>query len=216
MMMQSGWKLSARMPASKPDAAVSIRKSSLSRRWSRSTAWQRGVGPDDQDFMIDLGLEVAQGHSMLLEEPQEMLPRDATILRAGDAISTQAARVEPLAHGPGRDLANLRDLAGCEHLFHFEDSTRPVWCETSEVSSPLRLGTIVGAVTVPARRSVRLRPLRERLSHRERRQSCRTLRPLPRPLIVPQADTPSPIRIRAQFEPSIRASPHVAHVRRVE
>ena len=75
--------------------------------------------------MINLGFEVSQRHAVLLEEPQQMLAGDATILRAGDAISTQAARIEPLAHGPGRDFANLRDLAGCEHFFHVEDSTRP-------------------------------------------------------------------------------------------
>ena len=55
---------------------------------------------------------------MLLEEPQEVLPGDPAILRPRDAISTQAARIEPLAHGPGRDLANLRDLAGCKYLLH--------------------------------------------------------------------------------------------------
>ena len=50
-----------------------------------------GIGPHNQNLMINLGFKVAQGHSMLLEKPQEMLPRDATILRAGDAITTQAA-----------------------------------------------------------------------------------------------------------------------------
>ena len=85
---------------------------------------------------------------MLLEKPQEMLPRYAPILRTGDSVTTQAARVEPLAHGPRCDFADFRDLAGCKNLFHLEDSTRPVWCETTEVSSSLRLGTIVGAVAV--------------------------------------------------------------------
>ena len=75
--------------------------------------------------MIDLGFEIPKGHSMLLEEPKQMLAGDPAILRAGNAISTQAARIEPLAHGPGRDLADLRDLTGCEHFFHVEDSTRP-------------------------------------------------------------------------------------------
>src|SRR4051812_36477668 len=89
--------------------------------------------------MIDLGFQVAERHAVLLEEAQQVLSGDATVLGAGDAISTQAARIEPLADGPGRDFADLRDLTGCEHFFHFEDSTRPVRCETSEVSSPLRL-----------------------------------------------------------------------------
>src|SRR5262249_35707646 len=72
---------------------------------------ERGVGPDDEDLVVDLGLEIPQGHPMLLEEPQEVFPRDPAILGAGDSIATQTARVEPLADGPGRDLADLRDLA---------------------------------------------------------------------------------------------------------
>jgi hypothetical protein len=95
---------------------------------------QGGIGADDQDLMIDLGLQVAQGHPVLLEEPEQVLARDPAVLRARDAISAQAARVEPLAHGPGRDLADLRDLAGGKHFFHIEDSTRVWLCETSEVS----------------------------------------------------------------------------------
>src|SRR5262249_51756006 len=103
---------------------------------------ERSIGTDDQDLMINLGFEVAQGHSMLLEESQEMFPRNATILRAGDSITTQAARIEPLAHGPRCDFADLRDLAGCKDFLHLEDSTRPVRCETTEVSSSLRIGTM--------------------------------------------------------------------------
>src|SRR5262249_30290396 len=103
---------------------------------------QRSIGTDHQDLMINLGLEVAQGHSMLLEEAQEMFPRNATILRAGASLTTQAARLEPLAHGPRCDFADYRDLTGCKDLFHLEDSTRPVRCETTEVSSSLRIGTM--------------------------------------------------------------------------
>jgi len=54
-----------------------------------------------------------------------MLAGNPSILRAGNTISTQAARIEPLAHGPGRDLANLRDLAGCKHLFHYRGLHSP-------------------------------------------------------------------------------------------
>ena len=68
--------------------------------------------------MIDLGLEVAQRHPVLLEEAQQVLAGDAAVLRAGDAIAAQAAGIEPLAHRPGRDLADLRDLAGGEHFLH--------------------------------------------------------------------------------------------------
>ena len=148
MTMQSGWKLSARMPASKPEAAVSIRKSSPSRRCSRSEAEHRGVGADDEDLVIDLGLEVAQRHPVLFEEPEQVLAGDPPVLRAGDPISAQAARVEPLAHGPGRDLADLRDLAGCEHFLHIEDSTP--WNGARPRRFPLPSGrTQVGAAARP-------------------------------------------------------------------
>ena len=88
--------------------------------------------------MVNLGLKVAQRHAVLFEEPEEMLARDPSILRAGNAISSQAARIEPLAHGAGRDLADLRDLTGGEHFFHIEDSTRfnQDWRETSEDGGP--------------------------------------------------------------------------------
>ena len=36
--------------------------------------------------------------------------------RRGGAVAGQAARVEPLAHGPLRNLAQLRDLTGREAL----------------------------------------------------------------------------------------------------
>ena len=88
--------------------------------------------------MVNLGLKVAQWHAVLFEEPKQVLAGDSAILRAGDAISTQAARIEPLADGAGRDLADFRDLTGGEHFFHREDSTRfnGDWRETSEDGGP--------------------------------------------------------------------------------
>src|SRR5262249_10167744 len=88
------------------------------------TAEQRRVGAHDEDLMVNFRFEVAQGHSMLLEEAKQMLAGDAAILRARNSISAQAARVEPLAHGAGRDLAYLRDLPGRNHFFHGGDSPR--------------------------------------------------------------------------------------------
>lgn len=64
---------------------------------------------------------------MLLEEPKQMLARDSTVLRAWNAISTQAARIEPLANGPGRDFANLRDLTGCKHFLHRRGLHSPIF-----------------------------------------------------------------------------------------
>src|SRR5262249_13013399 len=62
--------------------------------------------------------QLAQRHAVLFEEADEMLARDAAVLAAGDAVAAQPARIEPLAHRPGRDLADLRDLAGGKHLLH--------------------------------------------------------------------------------------------------
>ena len=77
-------------------------------------------------------------HPVLFQEPEQMLAGDPSVLRTGDPISTQAARVEPLANGPGRDFANLRDLAGCKDFLHYRGLHSLEWCEASEVSSPLR------------------------------------------------------------------------------
>ena len=69
-----------------------------------------------------------------------MLPRNATIpVSRGCGNHASGFGVKALADGPGWDFADFRNLAGCKDLFHLEDSTRPVWCETTEVSSSLRI-----------------------------------------------------------------------------
>ena len=102
MIMQSGWKLSARIPASKSRRSRLDPEVIALAKVLPEHGLERCIRPDHQDFIVNLGLQIAQGHSMLLEEPQEVLPRNAPILRTGDSITTQAARIKPLADGPGR------------------------------------------------------------------------------------------------------------------
>src|SRR5262249_13602487 len=79
---------------------------------------EQRLGADDQDFVPPFFLELAQRHAVLFEEADEVLARDPAVLAAGDAVAAQAAGIEPLADRPGRDLADLRDLAGGKDLLH--------------------------------------------------------------------------------------------------
>src|SRR5580658_2871252 len=87
------------------------------------------LGPDDEDLVPLFFLEFSQRHPMFLEEPDELLAGNAAVLAAGDAVASETAGIKPLRHRPGRDLADLRDLAGGENLFHGRHSSvfaRPV------------------------------------------------------------------------------------------
>jgi len=55
---------------------------------------------------------------VFLEELDQILPRDAPVLAAGDPVALEAARVEPLAHRPWRDFTDFGDLACRENLHH--------------------------------------------------------------------------------------------------
>ena len=48
---------------------------------------------------------------MLLHEVDELCPRDASVLRTGDAVAFESAAVEPLADRSRGNLADLGDLA---------------------------------------------------------------------------------------------------------
>jgi len=48
---------------------------------------------------------------VFLEELDQILPRNASILGTRDPVSLQAAGVEPLADNPGMYLADLANLA---------------------------------------------------------------------------------------------------------
>ena len=74
--------------------------------------------PMIEDFVQPFFLQLAQGHAVFLEESDEMLAGDAAVLAAGDAVAAEPAGIEPFAHRPRRDLADLRDLAGGKHFFH--------------------------------------------------------------------------------------------------
>ena len=69
---------------------------------------------------------------MLLQKLDEIFSRDTSVLRAGDAISFEAAGVEPLANGSRGHLADLRDLACGEHLHIFGLRYLPIVSESAQ------------------------------------------------------------------------------------
>ena len=80
--------------------------------------------PDDQNLMQPFLFKLAERHAVFFQEPDEVFARDAAVLAAGDAVTPEPARIEPLAHRPRRDLADLRDLAGGENFFHGRHSSK--------------------------------------------------------------------------------------------
>src|SRR5205823_2094533 len=78
------------------------------------------LGADEEHLVPLLFLQLPERHAVLFEEPDELLPGDAAVLAAGDAVPLEPAGVEPLRDGPGGDLTDLGNLAGGEHLFHRE------------------------------------------------------------------------------------------------
>ncbi len=115
-MMQSGWKLSAWMPASKPLAATA----SLNERSSGSSRLRFSISTWSCATISTLAMasssKIAQGHSVLLEEPDQVFPGNSPVLRSGNAVSLQPARIEPLADGARGHLTDLGDLTSCEDL----------------------------------------------------------------------------------------------------
>src|SRR5207248_173765 len=90
------------------------------RRQLAETVVEELLGADEQHLVPLLLLQLAERHPVFLEEADELLPGDAAVLAAGDAVALEAAGVEPLRNRPGRDLTDLGHLSGCEHLFHRE------------------------------------------------------------------------------------------------
>src|SRR5439155_22569865 len=70
----------------------------------------------DQHLGHRLIFEVAQGHTVLFEELNQVLAANAPVLRAGDTVSLQPTGIEPLAHRAGGHFTDLCDLSGCENL----------------------------------------------------------------------------------------------------
>src|SRR5205807_2422129 len=62
--------------------------------------------------------QFAQGHSVFLEEPDEVLARDAAVLGTGNSISAQSARVEPFADCAGGYFTDLSYLSSSKDRFH--------------------------------------------------------------------------------------------------
>ena len=75
---------------------------------------------DDENFVPLFFFEFPERHAVFLEEPDELFAGNAAVLTAGDTVSAEPAAIEPLGHGPGRDLTDLRDLTRREHFFHWQ------------------------------------------------------------------------------------------------
>lgn len=78
----------------------------------------REIEADEQNLARGLVFQLRQRHAVLIEEANQLLPRDAPVLAAGNPVATQTTAVEPLANGSRRHLADLRHLSGREHLLH--------------------------------------------------------------------------------------------------
>ena len=55
---------------------------------------------------------------MLLQKPNQILSRNATVLGSRNSVSLEAARIEPLAHRTRCHFTDLCDLSRCEDLHH--------------------------------------------------------------------------------------------------
>src|SRR6186997_1133383 len=88
----------------------------LDRQFALEVLDQDLVLSDDQHLGHGLVFEVAQGHTVLFEELDEIVSRDTTVLRAGDAVALEASRIEPFADRAGGHFTDLRDLSSCEDL----------------------------------------------------------------------------------------------------
>ena len=81
-----------------------------------------------------------------LRNLNQVFPRNAPVLRSGDAVSLQPARVEPLTDGARGHLTNFGDLTSCEDLHR----------RLSDITFHIGLGCALGGIRPAAER---LRPL---------------------------------------------------------
>src|SRR5438094_700081 len=77
-----------------------------------------GFGADDEDLADRFVFQLAQRHSVFLEEPDQVLTRDPAVLGTGDPITAQAARVEPFADCAGGYFTDLSYLSSSKDRFH--------------------------------------------------------------------------------------------------
>jgi hypothetical protein len=71
---------------------------------------------DDEHLGHRLVFEVAQRHAVFLEELDQILARDPPVLRAGDAVTLEATRIEPFADRARGHFTDLSDLSSSEDL----------------------------------------------------------------------------------------------------
>jgi hypothetical protein len=104
----------------------------LARQFTLEVFDQDLVLSHDQHLGHRLVFEVSQGHAVLFEEFDQVLAGDASVLRAGDAVTFEATGIEPLADRARGHFTDLRDLSSCEDL-HRRLSNTLAWCRCRSI-----------------------------------------------------------------------------------
>ncbi len=76
-----------------------------------------GFVVDDEDAGFGEVEHAIEGHVVLAHEAHELGDGDAAVFGAGDAVSAELARIEPLGDGARRDFADACDFAGGQDFF---------------------------------------------------------------------------------------------------
>src|SRR5437870_4354808 len=69
-------------------------------------------------------LELAQWHTVFLEEPDEVLAGNAAVLAARYPVAAETTRIEPFTHRPWCNLTDFCHLAGGKDFLHGRHSIR--------------------------------------------------------------------------------------------
>ena len=73
---------------------------------------------DEQDFAHRFIFKLSERHPVLLQEPDQVLARDAAVLRAGNPVAAEATGVKPFADGAGCNFTDLGYLTSSEDRPH--------------------------------------------------------------------------------------------------
>ncbi len=126
------------MPASNPLAATATLNDFSTGKLPLEVLDQHLVLADDQHLGHRLVFEVAQGHAVLFEELDQILARNAAVLRSGDSVALQATGIEPLADRARGHFTDLGDLSSCEDLHRrLSNYSHLDWTATRGPGDPL-------------------------------------------------------------------------------
>ena len=115
-MMQSGWKLSAWIPASKTARRHGGLERLLFRQLTLDVFDQNVILSNDEHLAIVSSSSSPKGIPCSLRNLIRLLAGNPAILRTGNAVTLESTRIKPLTHGPRGDLTDLCDLSCCIYL----------------------------------------------------------------------------------------------------